>query len=74
MKQDFAEVLYANPSTGGFDGWEGFSMNSTDPWLPLIRNSAFMGFGVMKPLFSRSGQCRTDHSVDPMVREDPKYP
>jgi hypothetical protein len=28
----------------------------------------------MTPLFSRSGQCRTDHDVDPTVREDPEYP
>jgi hypothetical protein len=49
-------------------------MDSLDPWLTLIHNSDIRGFGVMTPLFSRSGQCRTDHGVEPMVREDPEYP
>jgi hypothetical protein len=34
----------------------------------------FRGFGVIIPLFSRSGQRRTNHGLDPMVREAPKYP
>jgi hypothetical protein len=49
-------------------------------WTPQIHGSyyftslAFGGFGVMTPLFSRSGQRRTDHGVDSMVRGDPEYP
>jgi hypothetical protein len=31
-------------------------------------------FGVITPLFSRSGQHRADHEIDPMVRGDPEYP
>jgi hypothetical protein len=49
-------------------------MDSLDPQLTLIRNSGIQGFGVMTPLFSRSGQRGADHDVDPTVREDPKNP
>jgi hypothetical protein len=35
-------------------------------------SSTFGGSTHLTLPFSRSGQCRTDHDVDPMVREDPK--
>jgi hypothetical protein len=34
----------------------------------------FRGLGVITPLFSQIGQRRTDHNIDPTVREDPEYP
>jgi hypothetical protein len=47
---------------------------SLDSWSTLLVGLTFEGFGVITPLVSQSGQCRTDHDVDPTIRGDPEYP